>query len=269
MPPPASASTFGLAAPTNIGRDQWHAQEHGGPGRESAARYRVLIRNTPITHPPGIPHPRPRLTPAPTAALLRPGPPDRRRRPRGLRKDHLRRAAGHGTGRRTRTAPRRHRDARGALRLGRAAAARGHRADAARRDGALCPVRLDRPELRTGPRAAARARDHPGGCRRGPPRAAPVSPRGCCGWSCRTARHGRVGGGGTARRRASSGTDGSPPSAGTSPRTPRGRSPIFWRGSVPRDMRCFPGPLRPLDPTPTSLTVTDHPQCAELVKTHV
>lgn len=175
MPPPASASTFGLAAPTNIGRDQWLAAERGGPGRGAAARYRVLIRNTPITHPPGIPHPRPHLTPAPAAALLRPGPSDRRRRPRGLRKDHLRRAAGHGTGRRTRTASRRHRDARGALRLGRAAAARGHRAAAARRDGALCPVRLDRPELRTGPRAAARSRDRPGGCRRGPPRAAPVS----------------------------------------------------------------------------------------------
>ncbi len=92
--------------------------------------------------------------------------------------------------------------------------------------------------------------------------------RDCCGWSCPTSRPGHGDGDGTGRHRASSGTDGSAPSAGTSPRTPRARSRTMWCGSVQRDTRCCRGLLGRLDRTSSSRTVMDHPQRAEVVKTH-
>ncbi len=65
----------------------------------------------------------------------------------GSGEDHLRRTAGRGTRRRARAAPRRHRDARGAVRRDPAAAGPGGRAAEPGRDGALRPVRLERPRL--------------------------------------------------------------------------------------------------------------------------
>ncbi len=88
----------------------------------------------------------------------------------------------------------------------------------------------------------------------------------CCGWSWRARRPGRGDGRGTGRNSGSSGTDGSPRSAGISPMTPRDPSPISWYGSERRGTRYFRGLPGLLDRTIPSRTVTDRPQCAELVK---
>ena len=88
-----------------------------GPSRRALLDRMFAITRRPPTHP-GTCHRLPRRTAAPAAALLRSRPPDRRRRPRGLGEDHVRRRAGRGARRRARPAPGRPRHPRGALRAG-------------------------------------------------------------------------------------------------------------------------------------------------------